>query len=184
MSDPTSDHAREALAELEHARRAGHLPHRNRLSRRRDPAGVRIGRKDRYRSPIPTASVQLGRQALDPPEERDRIYGSSSGSPSGSASSGRYAHPRESVCRNARGRCRRSPASAGSGSSAAYAVTYPCTGAKIPDNASSSPSNFRPQTAKGALFRQASSRRPERPDAGVSLRAITGRQLEHWHLER
>ena len=48
MSDPNAHHAREGLATPRVPRRAGHLPHRDRVSRRRRAAGLRVAREDRH----------------------------------------------------------------------------------------------------------------------------------------
>ena len=45
---PTSQHAREALADARLPGRAGHLPHRDRVPRRRDPAGHGVPGEDRH----------------------------------------------------------------------------------------------------------------------------------------
>ena len=49
MSDPDVDHAREAMAALDHLRRAGHLPHRNGVPRRRGAGRHRVAREGRHR---------------------------------------------------------------------------------------------------------------------------------------
>ena len=48
VATPTLNHAREALAARAPGR-AGHLPDRDRLARRRGPAGQRLAREDRHR---------------------------------------------------------------------------------------------------------------------------------------
>ena len=48
MSDPDVQHAREAFAQARAPGRAGDLPDRDGLSRRRDPAGVGVSREDRH----------------------------------------------------------------------------------------------------------------------------------------
>ena len=49
MSDPDLNHAREALAASRASRGAGHLPHRDRVPCRRDPAGLGLAREGRHR---------------------------------------------------------------------------------------------------------------------------------------
>ena len=49
MSDPDLNHARGALAHLRTSRGAGHLPHRDLLLCRRDPAGLRLAGEGRHR---------------------------------------------------------------------------------------------------------------------------------------
>ena len=95
MSDPDVQHARAALAASRDAGRAGHLPDRDGVSRRRRPAGLRIPREDRHlhqhRPPGPArppgASTRRARRA--------RTSGSSSRSRRGMGLDWNYAGPRE-----------------------------------------------------------------------------------------
>ena len=118
MSDPDVHHARAALADARDAGGAGHLPDRDRLSRRRRAAGLGASR----RRPAPFTNtdrlVQLGRQALDPPGERAQdLVDHPARSARGWASTGTTRIRARCSTRCARA-CRRSPASPGTASSA------------------------------------------------------------------
>ena len=95
MSDPDVDHAREALADARSPGRAGHLPHRDGVPRRRGAAGDRVAREDRHRH------QHRPHGAARP--QGDRAAGRRAGRTSGSSTSWRarmgldwhYAHPRD-----------------------------------------------------------------------------------------
>ena len=127
--------------------------------------------------------VQIGRQALDPPgDARQDLWiiqqiAQRMGLPWHDGP-GR----RDGVRRDAPARCRASPASPGSGSSASTRVTYPCTKRRRPGPAGRLHRHVPDAKAAAASFVPADIiPADERPDAEYPMVLITGRQLEHWH---
>ena len=146
MSDPDVSHARAGARGTRDARRAGHLPHRDRVSRRRRAAGVGVSREDRHvheHRPHGAAraagALAAGRRAAGPRDHRRHGHG-------GWACRGPTRIRATCSPRCAR-RCRRSPASRGSGSSASTRSRIRASRKAIRASASCSPSAFPPRAA-------------------------------------
>ena len=180
MSDPDVHHARQALAEARHAGRAGHLPHRDLLSRRRDPAGFGVPREDRH------VHQHRSRRAARPPGARSARPGAPG--PRDHRGHGARARARLDVRPSARGvrrdaarhaldrrhhvgaaraRARRDLSVRARGRSGRARRVHRA----IPDRERAARSSCRPTS-----FRPPSARTREYPFV-----LITGRQLEHWH---
>ncbi len=95
MSDPDVATRAAGARRARDAGRAGHLPHRDRVSRRRDPARVGVSRRRPGRSRTPTASCSSGRQALAPPGEARQDLSIIVEMAKRLGLDWRYAHPRE-----------------------------------------------------------------------------------------
>ena len=183
MSDPDVSHARQALAGARDAGRAGHLPDRDRLPRRRDPAGVGVSRKRPARSPTPIGWCSSAGRRSTRRATRGRISGSSSTMAQAARSRLAATSIRSEVFEEMR---QAMPSIAG--------ITWdrleresrrhlPVRARRRSgQRASCSPKTF----PTGDRQRDASSRpqiipAAERPDAEYPFVLITGRQLEHWH---
>ena len=163
------------------AGRAGHLPHRDRLSRRRDPAGVGLSGEDRdvhqHRPPGPARTpgvVAAGRGA----RRTCAII----------VDMAKAARPRLALRRvrarcstKCARRCRRSPASPGNGCEREHAVTYPCEHEGDPGTRVVFTERFPTATGRGRFVPATVIPAAEQPDAAYPFVLITGRQLEHWH---
>jgi formate dehydrogenase major subunit len=82
MSDPDANHARESLAALELLVVQDIFFTETGVPGRRDPAGERVPREDRHRSPTPTGSCRWAARRSIPLATRARTCGSSRRSPS------------------------------------------------------------------------------------------------------
>ena len=161
-------------------RRAGHLLHRDRLPRRRHPAGERVPREDRHlhqHRPAGAAGPPGDRPArrrapgpVDHPADRAGA----------SACRGATTRSRRCSTRCAR-RCRASPASPGSGSSASTPSPIRARRKATRASRSSSSTTFPREGGKAQFVPADIIPADERPDAEYPMVLITGRQLEHWH---
>ena len=100
--------------QAEASRRAGHLPHRDRVACRRGAAGLGLPREGRAPSPTPTAGCSSAARRCRCPARRGSISTSSSISPIAWAAAGATRMSARSIPRW-RAPCRRSRTSAGSG---------------------------------------------------------------------
>ena len=180
MSDPDVDHAREALAALDHlVVQDIFLTETAYLADVVLPATAwpeKVGtvtNTDRM--------VQLGRKAVEPPgDAREDLWIIQE--------LARRHRARLEVCasarrvqRDAQGRWTRSPASPGSASSATSSVTYPCENEGDPGQPVVFTEHFPTATGRGKFVPADIISAAERPDDEYPLVLITGRQLEHWH---
>ena len=160
---------------------AGHLPDRDRLPGRRDPAGVRVCRKDRqlhqHRPP----------GAAGPPG--DRPAGRRAPGPVDHPAAGAAPRPADGTTRGVAevfDEMRRlMPSIAGitwERLEREGAVTYPCAAEGDPGEPVVFTERF-PRDASGRARFVPADIIPadERPDADYPMVLITGRQLEHWH---
>ena len=182
MSDPDVDHAREALATLDHLVVQDIFLTETALPRRRGAAGDRVAREGSAPSPTPiawcsSAARRSSRRATRRPDfwiinELARAH-----------RPGLELHASaRRVQRDAHSAWTRSPASPGSGSSASRRSPIRARRKAIPgepvvfidelpDADRAAPSSCRPTSFP----------RPSGPDAEYPMVLITGRQLEHWH---
>ena len=178
----------QALVRARDAGRAGHLPDRDRLSRRRDPAGVRVPREDRHVHQHRPAGAARPAGARRRRARRARISRSSSRWRGGWVSTGPTRTRAKCSPKCAR-RCRRSPASRGSDSSASSAVTYPCEqegdpGTRVVFTEDFPTANGRARFVPAALIpaaEQPGQRLPVRADHRPPARALAHRQHDAAH---
>ena len=158
---------------------AGHLPDRDRLPRRRRPAGVRLPGEDRHLHQHRPAGAARPPGARRRRATRARTSGSSSRSRDRWASTGTTPRPPRSSTRCAT-RCPHRRHHLGA-ARAEHAVTYPCKAEGDPGDRSSSSRASRARPAAARFVPADIIPADERPDAEYPMVLITGRQLEHWH---
>ena len=174
--------------EARDAGRPGHLPHRDRVSRRRDPARVRIPRKDRARSPTPTASFSSGARPSRRRATRGRICEIIVEMAKRLGLDWNYAHPRD-VFDEMRAAM---PSIAGitwERLEREHAVTYPCEHEGDPGERVVFTAHFPTPSGRGALRPRAGDPRGRaarrtlsvRADHRASARALAHRQHDPPH---
>jgi len=179
MSDPDVRHAREALAELEMlVVQDIFLTETGYLADVILPASAFPEKTGTFTNT--DRSVQIGRQALDPPGEARQDLWIIVEMAKRLGLDWRYAHPRE-VFAEMRAAM---PSIAGitwERLEREHAVTYPCTGDDDPGQRVVFTETFPTATGKGRFVPAQIIPAAEQPDAAYPYVLITGRQLEHWH---
>jgi formate dehydrogenase major subunit len=179
MSDPDVRHAREALAELEMlVVQDIFLTETGYLADVILPASAFPEKTGTFTNT--DRSVQLGRQALDPPGEARQDLWIIIEMAKRIGLDWRYAHPRE-VFEEMR---RAMPSIAGitwERLERDSAVTYPCAGDDDPGQRVVFTDQFPTASGKGRFVPASIIPAAERPDDHYPFVLITGRQLEHWH---
>ncbi len=179
MSDPNLNHARAALAELEHlvvqdiffTETAGFADVVLPASAFPEKTGT-FTNTDRR--------VQLGRQAIPPPGEARQDLWIIQALARQLGLDWHYAHPRE-VFNEMR---QASPSIAGitwERLETEHSVTYPCEAEGDPGQPILFQHGFPTPSGRGKFVPAHYSRAAELPDTQYPLVFITGRQLEHWH---
>src|SRR5713101_9606311 len=179
MSDPDLNHARRALAHLEHlvvqdiflTETAVYADVILPASAFPEKTGT-FTNTDR--------SVQLGRQALDPPGEARQDLWIIVELAKRLGLEWTYTHPREVFAEMRQAM----PSIAGISWERLerdHAVTYPCTGDEDPGQRVVFTEQFPTANGKGRFVPASIIPAAERPDAAYPFVLITGRQLEHWH---
>ncbi len=179
MSDPDVRHAREALAELEMlVVQDIFLTETGYLADVILPASAFPEKTGTFTNT--DRSVQLGRQALEPPGEARQDLWIIVEMAKRIGLDWRYTHPREvfdemrqampSIAGIAWQRLERDSA-----------VTYPCAGDDDPGQRVVFTDQFPTSTGKGRFVPASIIPAAERPDDEYPFVLITGRQLEHWH---
>jgi formate dehydrogenase major subunit len=179
MSDPDVDHAREALAALDHlVVQDIFLTETAYLADVVLPATAwpektgTVTNTDRM--------VQLGRKAIDPPGQAREDLWIINALARGIGLDWHYAHPRE-VFEEMR-RCMDSIAGiTWDRLERDSSVTYPCEKEGDPGEPTLFTTRFPTPTGRGRFVPADLIPAAERPDAQYPLVLITGRQLEHWH---
>ena len=165
--------------------RAGHLPHRDRVARRRGAAGLGLAGEDRHRHQHRPHGAARPAGARPARARRARTSGSSRRWRARLGLDWHYgrratAWPRSS--RRCARRCRRDRRHhAGQRLEREGSVTYPCPTRTTPASRSCSSTASRPPSGRAQLVPADIIPADERPDADYPLVLITGRQLEHWH---
>ena len=179
MSDPDVDHAREALAALDHlVVQDIFLTETAYLADVVLPATAwpeKIGtvtNTDRM--------VQLGRKAIEPPGEARPDLWIINELARGIGLDWNYSHPRR-CSRKCASAWTRSPASPGIASSASRRSPIRARRKAIPDSRWCSSTRFPTPTGRGQFVPADLISAAERPDEQYPMVLITGRQLEHWH---
>ncbi len=179
MSDPDVRHAREALAELEMlVVQDIFLTETGYLADVILPASAFPEKTGTFTNT--DRSVQIGRQALDPPGEARQDLWIIVEMAKRLGLDWQYAHPREvfAEMRTAM------PSIAGitwERLEREHAVTYPCTGDDDPGQRVVFTETFPTATGRGRFVPAHIIPAAEQPDAAYPYVLITGRQLEHWH---
>jgi formate dehydrogenase major subunit len=125
-------------------------------------------------------SVQIGRQALNPPGEARQDLWIIVEVAKRLGLDWRYAHPRDVFAEMRKAM----PSIAGISwerLEREHAVTYPCTGDDDPGQRVVFTEQFPTATGKGRFVPANIIPAAEQPDAAYPFVLITGRQLEHWH---
>jgi len=179
MSDPDVRHAREALAELEMlVVQDIFLTETGYLADVILPASAFPEKTGTFTNT--DRSVQLGRQALDPPGEARQDLWIIVEIAKRLGLEWTYAHPREVFAEM----CQAMPSIAGISWERLErdsAVTYPCGGDDDPGQRVVFTEQFPTASGKGRFVPASIIPAAERPDAAYPFVLITGRQLEHWH---
>src|SRR6266436_6338031 len=179
MSDPDVSHAREALSELEMlVVQDIFLTETGYLADVILPASAFPEKTGTFTNT--DRSVQLGRQALDPPGEARQDLWIIIEMAKRLGLEWTYAHPREVFAEMRQAM----PSIAGISWERLerdHAVTYPCTGDEDPGQRVVFTEQFPTANGKGRFVPASIIPAAERPDAAYPFVLITGRQLEHWH---
>ena len=179
MSDPDVRHAREALAELEMlVVQDIFLTETGYLADVILPASAFPEKTGTFTNT--DRSVQLGRQALDPPGEARQDLWIIVEVAKRLGLEWTYTHPREVFAEMRQAM----PSVAGISWERLerdHAVTYPCTGDEDPGQRVVFTEQFPTANGKGRFVPASIIPAAERPDAAYPFVLITGRQLEHWH---
>ena len=179
MSDPDVRHAREALAELEMlVVQDIFLTETSYLADVILPASAFPEKTGTFTNT--DRSVQLGRQALDPPGEARQDLWIIVEVAKRLGLEWTYTHPREVFAEMRQAM----PSIAGISWERLerdHAVTYPCTGDEDPGQRVVFTEQFPTANGKGRFVPASIIPAAERPDAAYPFVLITGRQLEHWH---
>jgi formate dehydrogenase major subunit len=179
MSDPDVHHAREALAELEMlVVQDIFLTETGYLADVILPASAFPEKTGTFTNT--DRSVQIGRQALDPPGEARQDLWIIVEIAKRLGLDWHYAHPRDVFAEMREAM----PSIAGISWERLerdHAVTYPCTGDDDPGERVVFTERFPTATGKGRFVPASIIPAAERPDAEYPFVLITGRQLEHWH---
>jgi formate dehydrogenase major subunit len=179
MSDPDVRHAREALAELEMlVVQDIFLTETGYLADVILPASAFPEKTGTFTNT--DRSVQLGRQALDPPGEARQDLWIIVEVAKRLGLEWTYTHPREVFAEMRQAM----PSIAGISWERLerdHAVTYPCTGDEDPGQRVVFTEQFPTANGKGRFVPASIIPAAERPDAAYPFVLITGRQLEHWH---
>jgi formate dehydrogenase major subunit len=179
MSDPDVRHAREALAELEMlVVQDIFLTETGYLADVILPASAFPEKTGTFTNT--DRSVQIGRQALDPPGEARQDLWIIIEVAKRLGLDWRYAHPRDVFAEMRKAM----PSIAGISwerLEREHAVTYPCTGDDDPGQRVVFTEQFPTATGKGRFVPANIIPAAEQPDAEYPFVLITGRQLEHWH---
>jgi formate dehydrogenase major subunit len=179
MSDPDVRHAREALAELEMlVVQDIFLTETGYLADVILPASAFPEKTGTFTNT--DRSVQIGRQALDPPGEARQDLWIIIEVAKRLGLDWRYAHPRDVFAEMRKAM----PSIAGISwerLEREHAVTYPCTGDEDPGQRVVFTEQFPTATGKGRFVPASIIPAAEQPDAEYPFVLITGRQLEHWH---
>jgi formate dehydrogenase major subunit len=179
MSDPDVRHARQALAELEMlVVQDIFLTETGYLADVILPASAFPEKTGTFTNT--DRSVQLGRQALDPPGDARQDLWIIVEMARRIGLDWRYAHPRD-VFEEMR---RAMPSIAGitwERLERDSAVTYPCAGDDDPGQRVVFTDRFPTASGKGRFVPASIIPAAERPDDHYPFVLITGRQLEHWH---
>src|SRR5271169_370787 len=179
MSDPDVRHAREALAELEMlVVQDIFLTETGYLADVILPASAFPEKTGTFTNT--DRSVQIGRQALDPPGEARQDLWIIIEVAKRLGLDWRYAHPRDVFAEMRKAM----PSIAGISwerLEREHAVTYPCAGDDDPGQRVVFTEQFPTATGKGRFVPANIIPAAEQPDAAYPFVLITGRQLEHWH---
>jgi formate dehydrogenase major subunit len=179
MSDPDVRHAREALAELQMlVVQDIFLTETGYLADVILPASAFPEKTGTFTNT--DRSVQLGRQALDPPGEARQDLWIIVEVAKRLGLEWTYTHPREVFAEMRQAM----PSIAGISWERLerdHAVTYPCTGDDDPGERVVFTEQFPTANGKGRFVPASIIPAAERPDAAYPFVLITGRQLEHWH---
>ena len=179
MSDPDVRHAREALAELEMlVVQDIFLTETGYLADVILPASAFPEKTGTFTNT--DRSVQLGRQALNPPGEARQDLWIIVEVAKRLGLEWTYTHPREVFAEMRQAM----PSIAGISWERLerdHAVTYPCTGDEDPGQRVVFTEQFPTANGKGRFVPASIIPAAERPDAAYPFVLITGRQLEHWH---
>jgi formate dehydrogenase major subunit len=179
MSDPDVRHAREALAELEMlVVQDIFLTETGYLADVILPASAFPEKTGTFTNT--DRSVQLGRQALDPPGEARQDLWIIVEIAKRLGLEWTYAHPREVFAEMRQAM----PSIAGISWERLErdsAVTYPCGGDDDPGQRVVFTEQFPTASGKGRFVPASIIPAAERPDEAYPFVLITGRQLEHWH---
>ncbi|HEV2979321.1 MAG TPA: formate dehydrogenase subunit alpha [Casimicrobiaceae bacterium] len=179
MSDPDVRHAREALAELEMlVVQDIFLTETGYLADVILPASAFPEKTGTFTNT--DRSVQIGRQALDPPGEARQDLWIIVEVAKRLGLDWHYAHPRDVFAEMRKAM----PSIAGISwerLEREHAVTYPCTGDDDPGQRVVFTEQFPTATGKGRFVPANIIPAAEQPDAAYPFVLITGRQLEHWH---
>ncbi len=179
MSDPDVRHAREALAELEMlVVQDIFLTETGYLADVILPASAFPEKTGTFTNT--DRSVQIGRQALDPPGDARQDLWIIVEVAKRLGLDWRYAHPRDVFAEMRKAM----PSIAGISwerLEREHAVTYPCTGDDDPGQRVVFTEQFPTATGKGRFVPANIIPAAEQPDAAYPFVLITGRQLEHWH---
>src|SRR6516165_4187019 len=179
MSDPDVDHAREALATLDHLFVQDIFPTETAyladvvLPATAWPEKVgTVTNTDRM--------VQLGRKAIEPPGDAKEDFWILNELARRVGVDWYYSHPREVF--NEMRTCMDSIAGiTGERLERESGVTYPCVNEGDPGEPVVFIQNFPTQTGRGKFVPADLISAAERPDEDYPMVLITGRQLEHWH---
>ena len=181
LSDPNINKVRKALSRARLPGRAGHLPHRDRRVRRRDPARRRSYLEKDGTYTNTDRRVQIGRKVLDPPGEAREDWriicevATRIGLPMD------YESPREvfdelvSLMPNYAGLSLRQPRRAPASSTPTPTPSTPTARSCCSTSAST------PTTARPTSCPPSGCRPKELPDEEYPFVLNTGRLLEHWH---
>ena len=169
---PTCNHARAGARRARDARRAGHLPHRDRVSRRRDPAGLGVPGEDRH-------VHQHRPHGAARPRRRSSRRATRARTSTIIVDMGAAPRPRLELRASARRvrrrcarRCRRSRASPGSASKREQRGHLSVRAGRRPGRAAScSPRASRRASGRAQLVPAALIPAAEQPDARLSVRA-------------
>jgi formate dehydrogenase major subunit len=179
MSDPDVHHARQALAELEMlVVQDIFLTETGYLADVILPASAFPEKTGTFTNT--DRSVQLGRQALDPPGDARQDLWIIVEMAKRIGLDWSYAHPREVFAEMRQAM----PSIAGitwERLERDSAVTYPCAGDDDPGQRVVFIEQFPTASGRGRFVPASIIPAAERPDAAYPLVLITGRQLEHWH---
>jgi formate dehydrogenase major subunit len=179
MSDPDVHHAREALAKLEMlVVQDIFLTETGYLADVILPASAFPEKTGTFTNT--DRSVQLGRQALDPPGEARQDLWIIVEMAKRIGLDWRYAHPRE-VFEEMRQAMPSIEGITWQRLERDSAVTYPCAGDDDPGQRVVFTDQFPTATGKGRFVPARIIPAAERPDGDYPFVLITGRQLEHWH---
>ena len=180
MSDPDVDHAREALATLDHLVVQDIFLTETGVPRRRRAGRDRVAREGRHRDQHRShgAARPQGDRAA---RRRERqISGSSTSWRRGIGLDWYYSHPREVF--NEMRQCMDSIAGiTWDRLERESSVTYPCEKEGDPGEPVVFIDNFPTANGRGKFVPADLISAAERPDAEYPMVLITGRQLEHWH---